>query len=335
MNARITSMIIPGLLVAACLTPLSAADEATLEYAGEDIAGKAVAVPAESTVTVLVFAMADQSRSQQAMSRVQTELASVKDVQMVAVVSGADAEPGARALAKDAAWPGAMLADKAYKLSGAASVHVWPTVVVVDDGGTIVGHVAGLPSSLARDLRAYVDFAAGRLDADQLKAALEDEKYVASTQKQAAARHVEVAHRLIDRQQYGEARRELQRALELSPDDASAKLGLIRVAILQGHAADAVKMLNELGEVKIAAWRVQTLRGRALLDLGQHDEAQAALLEAVKLNPQPSEAYYLLGRSYEQSEQWQKAADAYRSAYEYATENAITPDEQSANAPAD
>lgn len=298
-----------------------APEDQKIAWSGKDIADQAVDVPVAGKVSVLVFAMADQDRSKQAMSRVQGELADVKDAQLIAVVSGDDAAIEAPKLAKDTAWPGATVADTAYKLSGMASVHVWPTVVILDAQGKVVGHIGGLPSTLARDLRAYVDFSTGRINAEQLKAAMADEAYVASHTKQAAARHVEVAHRLIDRQQYEQARRELVRALELSADDSAAQLTLVQLDILQGKADEAIKRLNGIGEAGVAAWRLQILRGHALLVLEQYDQAKAALIEAVKLNPQPAEAYYLLGRCYEEAEQFKEAADAFRAAYEYAAKH--------------
>jgi len=313
-------------LLALCVTTAVAQDETPkVEWTGPSITGDDVAIPEKGRVTVMVFAMADQSRSLKAMKLVQGELASTEGVQLLAAVSGDDAASEAADVAKAAAWPGATIADASYELSGASGVHVWPTVVVVDSGGRIVGHIGGLPASMTKDLKAYVDFAAGRIDREALGEALKSQEYVTSSQQQAAARHLEVAHRLIDRQQYGQARRELERALELAPEDPSLHLEMARVAILQGNAADAIKRLDQIDEKKVAPWRLQTLRGRALLALDQIDDARKVLSQAVKLNPAPGEAYYLFGLTHEKAGDWQKAAEAYRMAYEHAVENAAVP----------
>jgi tetratricopeptide (TPR) repeat protein len=296
-----------------------------LQWTGPTISHGDVAVPAVNKITVLLFAMADQDRTVKAMQEVQTELAADKDVQVIAVVSGEQADTDAPQVVKAGAWPYAMVADSTYQLSGAAAVHVWPTVIIVDAAGNIVGHIAGLPASLAKDLRAYLDFAAGHIDHDALDKALESQRYVASNDQQAAARHVEVANRLIQRQQYDQAQRELQRAAELAPDDPNVKLATARVLILKSQPADALKQLDAVDATKVAQWRLQTLRGEAMLEMGQVPEALKILTEAVKLNPDPSEAYYDLGRAYEQSGDWKQAADAYRAAYEHLADNVETP----------
>ncbi len=80
--------------------------------------------------------------------------------------------------------------------------------------------------------------------------------------------------------------------------------------------SEALALLDALGAEDAPAWRGQTLRGRALVDLQRYDKARGALNTALEINPDPAEAYYYLGRVHEHFEEWALASVAYRNAYE-------------------
>ena len=57
------------------------------------------------------------------------------------------------------------------------------------------------------------------------------------------------------------------------------------------------------------------------------DEARTTLLQALRLNPDPAQAYYFLGIVYQHDAAPDKAAEAFRKAYEHTPQGrTIAPD---------
>ncbi len=87
--------------------------------------------------------------------------------------------------------------------------------------------------------------------------------------------------------------------------------------MLTGDPAAAIKRLDALEDRPIISRQIKTVRGWALLTMNEPAAAQEVLTEAVKLNPDPAEAFYLLGRCHEHDGDWPQAAEAYRRAFEH------------------
>jgi len=293
-------------------------DAATIAWQANATDGSAFAVPNKDAVTVLAFVMSDQDRSDRALKAVHDLAATRKAMQVVAIVSGKDAQRHAEKLAAAEHWPHPVVADPDYEASGKLHVRVWPTTVIVDSQGKQTGRIAGLPTSLAKQLDAYVKRAAGDLDDKGLEHALNNNEVIASTDDDAATRHREVARRLINVLQLDEARKQIDEGLKLKPGDARLLLLAARLDVLTDKPGDAIKRLDTIKVDALPAWQTQALRGRALVQLEQWDNAEKALSEGLKLNPDPSETWYFLGRVYEATKRPEKASHAYRRAFETA-----------------
>lgn len=285
-------------------------------WTGRTITDDKVSVPAPNQPSLLLFVMGGQDRSVRLLKQVAEHFAD-RQVQLVAVVSGNDAADKAGQLARKADWTNTMVADPKYELSGDLAVRVWPTSVVIGSGGRQVAHVGGMPASLLDDLTDYVAFADQRINRDTLEQRLARHDVIESTPTHAASRHLEVAHRLVNRRQFDQARREYERGLALNPDDPRLALGLARVDVLTGDPASAIKRLDSLEDQPIISRQLRTTRGWALLEMGEWAAAKQVLTQAVRLNPDPAEAWYLLGRCHEHDGDWQPAAQAYRNAFEH------------------
>lgn len=289
---------------------------ATIKWQATDTAGKAVTVPQEKKVTVLLFAMASQSHSEQAMGYAQQVVADHQDVQMIAIVSGAAAAANTPKLVEKTKWSLPMVVDSDYKASGQMLVRVWPTTLVVAANGKLMAHIGGRPASYSKDLSAYIDFAAGKIDKAALDKQLEAHHVVGSTQEDIAKRHLELAQRLIARGDFEPARVELVKGLEIQPDDAMLQLTLARADLLLGKAEEAVKQTEAIDASKLPIWRINAVRGLALVKLKEWDKAREVLLTAVRLNPDPSEVHYALGLVYEHDKDFAKATESFRLAFE-------------------
>ena len=122
--------------------------------------------------------------------------------------------------------------------------------------------------------------------------------------------------RLLEKEMVTEASQELDKALQLRPDDSQLQLTKARVLLRTGQPRKAMDLLNKFSENSVLAGKVKTLKGWALVAMNQWDRAIAILEAAVTLNPDPSEAQYFLGVAYQQTGQLAKAAKAFRTYFE-------------------
>jgi len=131
-----------------------------------------------------------------------------------------------------------------------------------------------------------------------------------------AARHVTVAERLLDKDLKQEAGRELDAAIKLNPSSPQTKFAVARLSLAVGRTDAAATVLESIPANTVSPSQMNLLRGKVLCAQGKWDPAIALLTDAVKLNPQPAEAWYSLGRAYEHLNQLAKATEAYRKAFE-------------------
>jgi tetratricopeptide (TPR) repeat protein len=280
-----------------------------------DSGGTKVSVPDDRRATVMLFVLAGQPQTGQAIEALKGALASSADgVRAVVIVNGARAaaEVGQLTEAK-VPWP--IVQDADHVTAGKLSVHVWPTTVIVSREGVRAGHVAGLPKGYASDVEAYVAFAAGAIDPAALAKRLASHEAVGDTPEQIAERHVQVARRLLAKGLAEQARGELGRALALEPKEPATRLAIADLLLGVGDLDTARRMLDRVGD-GVAVPQVKLLRARLLIADGKWDDARAMLLDALKLNPDPAETYYQLGLLYEHDGDPGRAAWAFRKAYE-------------------
>lgn len=311
------------LLTIACATAAWADSKPTENWTAKDTAGKAVAVPADHT-SVLVFLRPDQPQSRTAIEQVNTLLKDNKDLQIIAVVSGDDAAANAAKLAAgNPPWVWPIVTDPQYAAAGKFKALVWPTTVIITKSGTQAAHIAGLPASYAGDLEAYVAFAAGKIDQSALEKRLAGREIVADSAEQKASRHVEVALRLAEKGLKDQARAELTKALSFQSTEPKLQTTLARALLIVGDAKSAETLIGQFKPGAVFPADVNLLRGWAALQLDRWDEALASLTEAVKLNPQPAEASYLLGLVYQHKGDSAKAGESFRKAFEHTPEGRL------------
>jgi len=305
-------LLLAGLLPAAQPDAAPAVERRLLQ--ANDVDGKPVTVPQADRASVLVFLMAEQPQSQKALELLAGVVGPTPAVQVVAVASG----PQAQALAKSlkGKLPGTVVADPEYAIAGRLSVRAWPTTLVVLPGGEELAHLAGLAKSYAKDLEAYLEFAGGKIDRATLNSRLATGQVVEDDPHQMARRHLEVAERQMAKGLFQEARQELERGLGLAPADLDLQLANARVLLALGLADQALASLDKMDAAANQPWKVDTVRGRALVALKRWDQAAEVLKRAIALNPDPAEAYYALGLLHQHKGEWEPAAKAYRAAFE-------------------
>ena len=282
-----------------------------------------LSIPADKP-TLLLFLRPGQSQSEEALKLAAPLFNGRKDLQVLAIVSGDDAAAGAAQLEKNKC-PCPVIADTGYEASGHFLVRVWPTVLVVGSKGEQVAHLPGLPVTFANDLGAYLDYATGKIDKAALDKQLANREVVADTEGQKAARHAEVALRLAEKGLRDQALAEVNKALELKPTDVELLLSLVRTDLMIEETKAAENLLAKLpaagggGANALPPGELNTLKGWAAIQAGRWADARQALEAATQLNPNPAQAYYLLGRVYEHDHDG-KAGECYRKAFEHTAE---------------
>lgn len=287
----------------------------TVAWGARDSHGQGVAVPAQQ-ISVLVFLRAGQPQSAEAMALMGPVLKDRKDVQVVGIVSGDDAATGAPRLEKDG-WKYPVVVDESYDASGKFTVRVWPSVVIVNPKGVMVAHIPGLPISLANDLAAYLDFSSGKIDQAGLEKALANREVVSDSEDQKAARHAEVALRLAEQGLTEQASTEAAKAIELKPTSGKLLANLARTELLLGNGKMADTLLGKIEAADVPPNELNLLKGWAALLGNRWADAKQNLLDASKLNPDPAESLYLLGRVYEHEGDAAHASECYRKAFEH------------------
>ena len=323
-HQSITSLALLSMFLLTAVVNAEVADTPVkIQWQAVDITGQKVTLNADGKPTVLAFVMADQKRSRTAVEYLRRVLGDAKDMQVVAVISGDTAQVDAPRFVKEMKWTGRTVADPQYETSGKFHVRVWPTLVIVDPDGKLLGHIAGLPSTLSKDLAAYLDYARGDIDEPTFQKQLHNHQSVTNSKDQIADRHWQVAQRLLDARQLDQAAMQIELGLKAKPHHANLLLLRARMLLYRGQAKQAMAQLDALPADALPGWRVQTVRGRVLVALAQWDKAAAVLSDAVKLNPQPAEAQYFLGRVHEHQGNWQAAAKAYRFAVEHDANSSV------------
>lgn len=278
-------------------------------WQGKTRDGKDIAVPSQK-ITLALFLRPGQKHSLAAQRF--AEKLKADDVDIVAFVSG----PDAAVRAGDMQSPFPLVVDPMFEASGAMDVHVWPTTLIIKPTGEITAHVASLPSSYLKDVEAHLAFARGAIDAAERDKRLAANDVVADSPSQVAERHVRIARQMLERGRTTLARAELDKALAAAGDDPSIKLALADLLSSLGEPAEALTQLEAAPAGAAPPWQTALIRGRALVRLDRHAEAEQPLTQAVSLNPRPSEAWYLLGLVHEKEGDIPNAAAAYRKAYE-------------------
>jgi len=288
---------------------------AAVRWSAKDSAGRDVVVPVPDKPAVVVFVRPGQQQSDDALAQIKSVIEKQPAAQVVLIFSGPDNAAAGQdyAAARRIMWP--VVLDRDYALSGQMNVHVWPATIVVGMDGTELARLTSLPTAYAADLHAQLDFAAKKIDKGELNRRLSSRQVVAATSQQAATRFLIIANALLERGQVDEALVEIEQGLSREPNDVSLRLGRAKILLKQQKFDAALAVADQLAGA-IPPWQCNALRAEALIALGRWGDAKVAADEAVKLNPNPSRAHYLCGQVYAHEKDWERAAQAFRQAYE-------------------
>ncbi len=292
---------------------------APIRWSLRSAGGEAVAIPDGAKPTVLVLIRAehnDRHENEQAAKLTAAAVSGADQARVIVVLSGHRSIEQAKAMVAKAAvaWP--VVADAECRLSEQVEVHVWPTILVLDQEGNQTARLSGTPESLALALAAHVDHAAGRISLAEVADRLTKIKAVGDDPAKKAERQMRLADQLLLDGKTDQARKILSEAMTLQPESSAIRLRLARVLVTLQKYRDAREILDKLPAGAAALGEVEVLRARMMLALGNRADARTVLGAVLKQNPNDPDAHYLVGLSYEQENDWAKAAEAYKAAHE-------------------
>jgi tetratricopeptide (TPR) repeat protein len=235
-------------------------------------------------------------------------------VQVILVVVGSDWKQEAQSL-QDRKVPFPVVSDPQHQICERFNVHAYPTTAVLTKEGVVVGHLAGSPKDYSVELDAYLAFASGRIDRAGLDQRLRSGNVAVDSPAQMAQRHLQIARRLLGQGLIEQARVELLKAQAIHATDTTTQVLLAEALIDAGDTAAATAALSQV-DASTGGPKVGVLRARILIAQDKWSDARDLLTKAIALNPDPAEAYYFLGRVYQHDGEADKAADAYRKAFE-------------------
>jgi tetratricopeptide (TPR) repeat protein len=206
--------------------------------------------------------------------------------------------------------------DASRRLYGELGLIVFPTTVIIDKEGNLAHVLSTRGPEYARTLEAYVRHTLGELDEPGLEASLRSRPSRMGSPKSLAARHRSAARLLWDKGLIDDARRELIKATELDPEDANIRLDLADIDLAAGADAEALELARGVLGDAPEHRRAKELVGIARFRMGEIDEAERMLTEALVLNPDPGRVLYYLGRIAESQGRTGEAMRRYREAAE-------------------
>jgi tetratricopeptide (TPR) repeat protein len=275
----------------------------------------------QEKVTAVAFVDAEQDRSRLAIEAIGDVALKLIDhageFRVVAVCTDANEMATVAGLLQESAGSFHILADEDYGLWGKLGVIVRPTVVVAGKDDTISWIKAGYGYDFVPSLRLALEAALGIVDANTA----EDPKKVRTLDNKTAQsrieRHVQMSRLLAKKGRFDSAAEQLQIAQRMDPNSAALVLELAELHCRAGQGAEALEAISTLEPVNQAdRARARMLAGWARRIGGDLEGAEKCLLEAVKLDPASSAAYFELGKVYEEDGRDSEAMQAYRQALE-------------------
>lgn len=195
-----------------------------------------------------------------------------------------------------------------------ASLIALPTTLVLDRAGRKLRALTYHGTDYTRSLDTILKRSLGILgDAD-----LDDPVRFRELDPEAATR-LASRHRLSAREcrKKGDlegAEKELRTALRLAPQDLTLQLDLADLLVQSNRPRAAMMLVDAVLSKEPRHRRAMTIRGIAWLKANAPEKAEAALLEALVLHPDPGRAHYHLGLVYESTGRKDEALDQFKKA---------------------
>lgn len=205
-----------------------------------------------------------------------------------------------------------VLLDKGEEVYSKYGVMVAPqTAIIAPDGklkGEIGGHTADFKPALEEKLREVL----GMPKLEDKSAAVEKDQ---PPERKKAMRELAKAQVLLKRKMKTKAIPQLKESIASDDKYVEPKLLLAELLLDEGgpeNLAEAEAQVNKAVEVEPNNTGAKIGLARVKAAKGDYEGAVATLEEAAKITPKPAKIYYFLGRMHQDAGKMDKAAEAYR-----------------------
>jgi tetratricopeptide (TPR) repeat protein len=196
--------------------------------------------------------------------------------------------------------------------------YAWPTTLVFDSQGNLVGRIAGHPLNHRASLAAYVAYVSGTLTRTELDEELTRQQIVQDDANQKAHRHLLLARQFLTSGRTDDAAAQVREAQQLHPSTPALRLLMARELLILGETTQAEALLGTL-DAATQPDELAILKARCAIALGRWPEAKDYLQKTRPAAPDPAtaaEMLYWLGMIYTHDADYPQAAEAFRKAYE-------------------
>jgi tetratricopeptide (TPR) repeat protein len=284
---------------------LSTVDGGTVEYAA----------PPESGV-VLAFVKQGQETSEAVVKDLGKLSADVgaKTQVLAVLINPADGDAKAWVAKMGVKYP--ILIDTDMTVYGLYGVSVTPQTAIIAPDGVMKKETGGHTSAYLGDVEASLREALGIAAPEDLSVVVAENL---PPERKKAIRELEKAKLLIKRKMKSKAIPQIKLAIESDPKYLEPHVVLGEILIDEGgdeNIAEAEKHFKSAGEISPEDNKVKVGLARLKALKGDYDGAVADLEASAKMTPRSEYIYYYLGLMHEKAGKMDKAAAAYRTAFE-------------------
>jgi cytochrome c-type biogenesis protein CcmH/NrfG len=205
-----------------------------------------------------------------------------------------------------------VVTDKDYKLWGIFGIIATPTVIISDANDTVLWVKAGHGYDFAPVVQARLNQALGIEQKADPNEAGRVKTVTNATTAARIKRHLQMAKMLQSKGRTESAITQMKKARDLDPNSVELALEISTLLCSIGQGKSALEMLDGVETSgNIEKSKLLTITGWAKRQMGNLEEAEKVLLEAIKLNPKSGRAFFELGRIYQTKDNKDKAINAY------------------------
>jgi len=202
--------------------------------------------------------------------------------------------------------------DTEYKLWGKFGIIATPTVIISDTNDTVLWVEAGHGYNFEPVVRARLNQALGIAQEINPNEAGRVKTVTNATVAARVKRHLQMAKMLKERGRIESAITQMKQAKELDPNSVEIALEIGELLCSIGKAKSALDLLEGVKtRGNIEKSKLLIITGWANRQMGNFEEAEKLLLEAIKLNPKSGRAFFELGQIYQSKGDKDKTIAAY------------------------
>jgi len=205
-----------------------------------------------------------------------------------------------------------LVVDTEYKLWGKFGIIATPTVIISDTNDTVLWVKAGHGYDFAPVVRARVNQALGIAQEIDPNEAAQVRTVTNDTVAARVKRHLQMAKMLQEKGRTESAITQMKKARELDPNsvELALEIGNLLCSIGQGKSAlEILKGVQTKGYIEKS--KLLLITGWAKRQMGNFEESEKLLLEAIRLNPKSGRAFFELGQVHQAKGEVEKAMLAY------------------------